>query len=350
MEQEPSKERKPANRSTSERFRFVVHFVTIAFVLLCIVVIFVSLISIERRVTLFKSELNEISKEIRSIRSEIDAKKSLSFERGKRSANPTTSFSDLTKRLTALETRTVNLSKDLRMKTSLRGRDGRDGREGLAGPRGVTGPKGDVGRTGSTGPKGPPGPQGAKGPEGQGLSGVSYNLWGRTNCSGDATVVYTGAMGGGYYTHTGGGTNYVCLTNNPIYDKYESGWQGTAAMYGTEYQTSFAGFRRGDLMQHDAPCAVCYVKSRGSQMMIPGTNKCPSGWTREYYGYLMTSHYNHAHQSEFVCVDVDAEVTPGTHKDTDGALLYIVEGDCRHALPCKPYIHGYELTCVVCTK
>ena len=86
--------------------------------------------------------------------------------------------------------------------------------------------------------------------------------------------------------------------------------------------------------------------------MIPGTNKCPSGWTREYYGYLMTSHYNHAHPSEFVCVDVDvdAEVVPGSHKDTNGALLYVVEGNCDHALPCKPHIHGYELTCVVCTK
>ena len=159
-----------------------------------------------------------------------------------------------------------------------------------------------------------------------------------------------GSMGGGYYTHIGGGTNYVCLTNKPIYDKYQSGWQGGAAIYGTEYQTSFAGFTRGDLNQHDAPCAVCHVRSRGSQVMIPGTNKCPSGWTREYYGYLMTSHYNHAHPSDFVCVDFDAEVVPGSHKDTNGALLYVVEGNCDHALPCKPYIHGYELTCVVCTK
>ena len=30
------------------------------------------------------------------------------------------------------------------------------------------------------------------GPEGPGLSGVSYNRWGRTNCSGDAVTVYTG--------------------------------------------------------------------------------------------------------------------------------------------------------------
>ena len=45
---------------------------------------------------------------------------------------------------------------------------------------------------GSTGPQGPPGPQGKKGQEGYGLSGVSYNRWGRKNCSGDATLVYTG--------------------------------------------------------------------------------------------------------------------------------------------------------------
>ena len=80
-------------------------------------------------------------------------------------------------------------------------------------------------------------------------------------------------MGGGHYTQTGGGTNYVCLTNNPIYDKYQSGWQGGGSIDGTEYKTSFAGFTGGSLYNHDAPCAVCYVRSRGSQVMIPGTNK-----------------------------------------------------------------------------
>ena len=160
-----------------------------------------------------------------------------------------------------------------------------------------------------------------------------------------------GLMGGGHYTHSGGGTNYVCLPNNPIYDKYQRGFQGTAIIHRTEYETSsFAGFTRGGLHDHDAPCAACYVISRGAQVMIPGTNKCPSGWTREYHGYLMTSHYGHRHPSEFVCVDVDAEVVPGSHSNTNGALLYVVEGNCENELPCEPYIHGYELTCVVCTK
>lgn len=51
---------------------------------------------------------------------------------------------------------------------------------------------GENGEKGIPGPEGPQGPQGQRGPQGPRLSGVSYNLWGRTNCSGDATVVYTG--------------------------------------------------------------------------------------------------------------------------------------------------------------
>jgi len=260
---------------------------------------------------------------------------------------------------------TVKIYNDLRMRTSLRGRDGRDGvqgppgpagrdgrdgRPGSPGPRGPAGPKGDLGPTGIPGPGGPPGPQGLRGPEGKGLSGVRYNRWGRTNCSRDASVVYTGVVGSGYHGHHGGGSNYLCLPNNPIYDKYISGWQGTAGIWGTEYESgSFPGFR-SNLNEHDAPCAVCYVRSRGSQLMIPATNQCPLGWTREYHGYLMTSHWGHAHSSDFICVDAGAEVVPGSHRNVNGALLYLVQASCNHGLPCKPYIHGHELTCVVCTK
>ena len=84
--------------------------------------------------------------------------------------------------------------------------------------------------------------------------------------------------------------------------------------------------------------------------MVPATNKCPPGWTKEYRGYLMTSHYGHKHANEFVCIDADAEVVPGSQRDTAGALLYFVQSSCGYGLPCKPYISGQELTCVVCTK
>ena len=52
---------------------------------------------------------------------------------------------------------------------------------------------GCVGETGSVGSQGPPGPQAEKG---KGLSGVKYVRWGRTNCSGNASTVYSGK--GGY--------------------------------------------------------------------------------------------------------------------------------------------------------
>ncbi|CAH3130106.1 unnamed protein product [Porites lobata] len=55
------------------------------------------------------------------------------------------------------------------------------------------------------------------------------------------------------------------------------------------------------LHDHDAPCAVCFVESRGSMLMIPARNDCPSEWTEEYHGYLMTEHYNHQGQKDFIC-------------------------------------------------
>lgn len=155
-------------------------------------------------------------------------------------------------------------------------------------------------------------------------------------------------MGGGYYDHPGGDSNFLCMTNSPRYDKFISGLQGITGIYSAEYGTSLPG-DKNNTQNHDVPCVVCYARSRGSQMIIPATNNCPSGWTREYHGYLMTSHYAHKHSSEFVCIDADAEVVPGSQTGSDGALLYVVGGSCG-ALPCRPYINGYELTCVVCTK
>ena len=42
-------------------------------------------------------------------------------------------------------------------------------------------------------------------------------------------------MGGEYYTHTGGGVNYLCLPHNPKYDRYSDGNQDTGYVFGTEH-------------------------------------------------------------------------------------------------------------------
>ena len=154
-------------------------------------------------------------------------------------------------------------------------------------------------------------------------------------------------MGGEYYNHQGGGANYLCLPSNPKYDKYKNGHQGGGYMYGTEYQVNRI-FKK-NIADHDAACVVCFVESRGSMLMMPARNDCPSGWTEEYHGYLMTEHYNYKNQKDFICVDEDAEYVSGSGANKDGALLYAVEGQCG-SLPCGPYVAGRELTCAVCTK
>lgn len=246
------------------------------------------------------------------------------------------------------------------------GQTGKPGQKGKSGKVGKPGQKGEPGKPGTNKPfPGPPGPKGQKGAVGgtgargvqgakgeKGPSGVKYVRWGRTTCPSGAQVVYKGLVGGEFNGHPGGGVNYLCLPHTPKYDKYHDGHQYAGYIYGTEYdvgQYSGNPFKRS-LHNHDAPCAVCFVKSRGSMLMMPATNDCPSGWTKEYHGYLMTEYYNHKHSSEFVCVDADPEYVPGSHahKPTS-ARLYPVEGRCS-SLPCLPYVEGRELTCAFCTK
>jgi len=106
-QQELSKERKPANRLLSERFRCFVYFVAIACMISCIVVLFISLVSVQRRMVLVENTLSEISEEMKQLRSKNEAKESPSavHVRHGRNANPTTTLADLTKRIIALESR-----------------------------------------------------------------------------------------------------------------------------------------------------------------------------------------------------------------------------------------------------
>ncbi|XP_068679705.1 uncharacterized protein [Montipora foliosa] len=206
-----------------------------------------------------------------------------------------------------------------------------------------------VGRIGPPGPPGKAGPQGSTGPPGK--SGVTYVRWGRTTCPSGADFVYKGIIGGEDHNHPGGGGNYLCLPNKPKYDKYKDGWQNSGYVYGTEYEVNqYNGDPfKTSLHNNDAVCAVCFAKSRSSKLMIRARNVCPSGWTEEYHGYLMTEYYNHKGPKNFICVDGDPESVVGSSANKNGALLYPVEGACG-SLPCSPYVAGRELTCAVCTK
>eukprot|EP00058_Branchiostoma_floridae_P010322 XP_002595810.1 hypothetical protein BRAFLDRAFT_96784 [Branchiostoma floridae] len=160
------------------------------------------------------------------------------------------------------------------------------------------------------------------------------------------------AGGTSYITSTdGGGTNYQCLPNNPQWGRYQDGVSGYSAyMYGAEYRVATnAPFGSTSLDAHDVPCTVCYVPTRGSKLMIPARNTCPTGWTEEYDGYLMAASYTHT-ATEYVCMDDNPEtVQGGQGRQTSATRFYPVEARCG-ALQCPNYVEGRELTCVVCTK
>ena len=217
----------------------------------------------------------------------------------------------------------------------LRGRDGLPGRDGVQG---------------SVGPPGTPGKQGLPGPR---SGGAIYTRWGKSMCPQveGTDMIYSGITGGTFYNQAGGGANYLCMPKDPEYSntlRYRNSLgRERAFIQGTEYQSPLQGQHN-----HNAPCAVCHVSTRPTVLMIPAKASCPPTWTREYYGYLMSSNsqYNDRKRTMFECVDADQEALHGTQADTNGALFYHVEAACNTGLPCLPYISNKQLNCVVCTK
>ena len=222
---------------------------------------------------------------------------------------------------------------------------------GSQGPPGF-GSKGQKGERGQHGANGPPGPAGLRGPPGPTTGGVVYTRWGRTTCptTRGTQLLYAGRAAGSDHNDRGGGTNYICLPEQPQYSTYTAGTQYRAFLYGAEYQT--AGLDNGPLNSfnnHNVPCAVCYTSTRETVVMIPARLSCPSSWIREYYGYLMAER-NHHHRTMFECVDRNAQSVSGSLADTNGVLFYHVEVKCHVGIPCPPYDTQKEVTCVVCTK
>ena len=122
-------------------------------------------------------------------------------------------------------------------------------------------------------------------------------------------------------------------------------------IYGAEYQTATDSnslvHGRND---HDVPCAVCYVSNRTAVYMVPAKYTCPTGWTKEYQGYLMAEFSGNDHRrSQFTCVDSELKPANVSTVNHDGLLFYFVEGRCG-SLPCPAYNQTGELSCAVCTK
>ena len=76
----------------------------------------------------------------------------------------------------------------------------------------------------------------------------------------------------------------LCMPFDPNYYNPRSWTQGHSYLHGAEYALPL----RQSSAELNAPCAVCTVYTRSQALMIPGKINCPSSWTREYFGYLMS--------------------------------------------------------------
>ncbi len=232
------------------------------------------------------------------------------------------------------------------------GLPGANGNSGPPGPRGPSGPPGQRGSPGTNGQYGSPGSPGPSGndsrvgppgPSGENAGGVTYTRWGSTSCPGEK--IYSGRVGGTAYQHQGGGSNYLCMPDDPEYGlAYRAGVQNHSPVDGAEYQLPLASNKH----DRNVPCAVCYVSNRTASVMIPARMNCYGNWTREYYGYLMAEYTGHR-RTEFVCMDHSMETLPGMTANTNGVLFHHAEATCN-GLSCSKYNTEKELNCVVCTK
>ena len=114
-------------------------------------------------------------------------------------------------------------------------------------------------------------------------------------------------------------------------------------MYAVEYEHPIMNNLSDD---ENVPCAVCHVSTRGAVMMIPAKLTCPTDWTLEYTGYLM-SEWIDGSTATHECVDAMAEAIPGTEVNTNGGFFLHIEALCGDR--CPNYDSEKELTCVVCT-
>ena len=261
------------------------------------------------------------------------------------------------------------------------GTKGQNGDQGIFGPQGASGEKGDLGSPGLNGEYGSRGSKGSKGTRGSGgargilglegqkgepglpsphglpTGGAVYTRWGRTSCpSGQGTeLVYSGRAGGSWYSKTGGASNYLCMPDDPdcndMNSQSDCETQGNNYVYGVEYE-KLPNQPFQLVNGHNVPCAVCFTTSRDTVMMIPAKTECPTSWTKEYSGYLMSQAQDHQSPTMYECVDQYPESVPelNTSNSTSGSAMFNHVQASRNGMASPPYDACKELTCVVCTR
>ena len=207
-------------------------------------------------------------------------------------------------------------------------------------------------------------------------NGNVYVRFGASTCPTGHQTIGTGRIVGTPSYRGDGGAQYLCLDTyfSEIGDSSntQNSGNGMKMLARVEYIDDGSQPLLSGKHQYDASCSVCQAPDRAWGVMIPGRRSCPSGFTADYSGFLMTEVGGNRNVrptggqefgsprgvSEHICVDGKFD---GSSSSTGGALhethqnnnarLALIELDPVYGDPsAMGYITGREVTCVQCSS
>ena len=173
--------------------------------------------------------------------------------------------------------------------------------------------------------------------------------WGRSVCPPGAETIYNGLASGSKYDLDGGSDQTLCLPKDPEYFPGDTLKSHQGTLWGIRYEVyGPSSVPLSNRLGLEVPCAACYVE-RPTILTIPGRHSCPTGWTLEYNGYLMSEiTENNRPRKDTICADRIGE--SAKKYAPFPSVNYLMNVHCDTGLTCPPYAADKPLTCAVCTK
>ena len=169
---------------------------------------------------------------------------------------------------------------------------------------------------------------------------------GKLACPKTSKEIYRGQVAASDHYTTGGGSNYMCLPDDPEYHPNSPNKVLSATIFRVFYDIEDDIDKVPNVQMQSVPCSVCESNQRLTQLMLPAKTRCPSSdWVLEYTGYLMAAPTQYT----------NAVLMKGEYYRTSysGFGLYLTKADRVKGGKlgtCPPYDVNKAVACVVCTK
>lgn len=156
-------------------------------------------------------------------------------------------------------------------------------------------------------------------------------------------------MAGSSFDGTGNGANYQCLPTSPVYDAFNTSANANRAGISVATLATDGSVLASNLNEKIIQCSMCQTITANTVTMLIGNNTCPSSWTTEYTGYLVSEQETSGRTGKgYACLKENPDLIDNSSGKTNTATVNLVEHECG-ALPCGTYTNYQEVACIVCS-